>query len=288
MKKTNGERAFAVVNYIVLTVIGLLALMPFLNVIAKSVSTETAVVAGRVSFYPIGFQLNAYKYVLQQGTFLSSLQVSLFITAVGTLISMVVTILTAYPLSKRIRGRKWILLVFIFTMLFKGGIIPDYFLMRGLGLLNNVWSLIFPHLLIVFNMLVMKSFFETLPESLEEAAIMDGAGYLRIVFSIVVPLSLPVIATITLFYAVAYWNNFFFALLYITRPDLKPLQLYLFEIITESKMTFEDISINQLMNISPGSIRAATVIVSTVPILLVYPYLQRHFVKGLIIGSVKG
>jgi len=211
------------------------------------------------------------------------------VTVLGSLLSMLATIFTAYPLSKpHLKGRKQILLMYIFVMLFSGGLVPNYLLMRNLRLLNTIWVLIFPGLIGVSNMLIVKNFFEGLPESLEEAARLDGATNFGVLFKILLPIAVPVIATVSLFYAVGYWNSFFNAMMYISKPSLKPLQLYLYELIKESQKPLADMGGNDGINLSPESIQAATIIASTVPILVVYPFLQKYFVKGMVVGSVKG
>ena len=292
MQRTRGERIFSGLNIILLLLFSLAMVLPFLHVIAKSFSSETAVLSGHVSVLPVGFQTGTYRYVLENSQFYRSFAVSIQVTVIGTLLSMFLTVTSAYPLSKtHLRGRPFLLIFYVFTMLFHGGIIPNYLLYRTLGITNTIWALIAPMGLVVFNMLIVKSFMEGLPESVEESARMDGASYARILVAIVIPMSLPVIATISLFYAVAYWNNFFFALIYITKPSLKPLQLFLYELVTESMMNvheLQEISAERAMNLTTESILSATIVVATVPILLVYPFLQRYFVKGVVIGSVKG
>lgn len=292
-RKTRGELLFNAANYSVMVLFGLTTLLPFLYVLSKSMSSEAAVVAGKVLFWPVGFQLGTYRYVLEQPEFMSALSVSAFVTVVGTVLAMFITATVAYPLSKpEMVGRKPLLLMFIFIMLFNGGMIPNYVLIRSLGLMNKVWALILPGILSVFNVLLIKTFYEQLPESVEESARIDGATNLRTLFSIVIPMSAPVIATVSLFYAVGYWNNYFFGVLYITNPSLKPLQQYLFDLVT-STMTAPDpatmrIDMDKYMNTTPDSIRATTIMLATLPILLLYPLLQRYFVKGINIGSVKG
>ncbi len=293
MKRTKSEVVFSIFNISLMILFGLSTLLPFMHLIAKSLSGEAAVVAGQVTFWPIGLQLGTYRYVLQQVEFLNSIKVSLFVTTVGTAFAMFLTVTAAYPLSKQsLVGRKAFLLMFIFIMLFNGGIIPNYILFRSLGLLNKVWALVIPGMLSVFNILLVKTFFEQLPESVEESARIDGASNLRTLFSIVIPMSMPVIATVSLFYAVGYWNNYFSGVLYITKPSLKPLQQYLFDLVTTSMTTQDPVTVqmdmDRFMNMTPDSIRSATIMLSTVPILLIYPNLQKYFVKGINIGSVKG
>lgn len=246
--------------------------------------------SGKVGIIPIGFQLDTMKYVVSSSQFLHSIGISLLITIVGTFLAILITALTAYPLSKRhLPGISFLMLLFIFTMMFNGGIIPNYLLMKQLHLINSLWSIMLPALISVFNMLVIKSYYESLPEALEESAKMDGARNFTILFRIIIPLSVPVIATIALFYAVYFWNDYFHPMLYINDAGLKPLQLYLRDIVMDADSSNAvNKSVDDMMNVSAEGIRAATVIASIIPMLLVYPYLQKHFVKGVLIGSVKG
>ncbi|RTE10620.1 carbohydrate ABC transporter permease [Paenibacillus whitsoniae] len=289
-RKTFGDWTLDVCVYGALILSGLVTLLPMANVLSKALSDESAVISGKVGIIPVGFQLDTMKYVASSSQFLHSISVSLFVMVVGSVLSILLTALTAYPLSKRhLPGIPFILLLFIFTMLFNGGIIPNYLLMKELHLINNLWSLILPALISVFNMLVIKSYYESLPEALEESAKMDGARNFTILFRIILPLSTPVIATIALFYAVYFWNDYFHPMLYISNASLKPLQLYLRDIVMDADSSSAmNKSVDDLMNISPEGIRSATVIASIIPMLLVYPFLQKHFVKGVLIGSVKG
>lgn len=290
-KKSIGDYGLDTVIYVTLILISVVTLLPFLNVFSKAFSAEWAVVSGRVGIYPVDFQLDTMKFVITSSQFIRSFLVSVSVTAIGTVLSILLTALTAYPLSKRhLPGIGFIMLLFIFTMMFSGGIIPNYLLIRNLGLINNLWVMILPTLIHVFNLLVIKSYYESLPESLEESAKMDGARNFTVLFRIILPLCGPVLATISLFYAVSYWNEFFGPMLYISDPALKPLQLYLRDIVLEADSVTAGLNRNtdDLMNLPGESVRAATVIASTVPILLVYPYLQKHFIKGVLIGSVKG
>ena len=288
---TGGERTFETINLIVLILIGALMLFPFLNMAAKSFSSENAILTGKVLFWPVGFQTGTYKYVMRQAQFWNSFKVSVFITVMGTAGAMIISCLTAYPLSKTwLYGRKPLLLVFVFTMLFGGGMVPSYLLMRSLGLINTIWVLFVPAMLSVYNMILLKNFFEDIPESIEESAELDGAGSLRILVSIVLPMSLPAIATIGLFYAVGFWDNYMSGLLYITKPALKPLQQYLYEIVTESINVDETLGMDAQENaaLNTDAIRSATIMLACVPIMCVYPFLQKYFVKGMRVGSVKG
>ncbi len=214
-EKTRRISVFTVLNYAFFTLVALLCLLPYLHIIAKSFSSNTAVVSGKVAFWPVDFGLEVYKYVFQDSLFWSAFGNSVFVTVVGTLLSMVVTVFAAYPLSKPdFRGRRVILLLYVFSMLFYGGTVPIYVFMQSLGLLNTLWAIIVPFIISQYNMFVMKTFFEGLPAAIEESARIDGAGHMRILFSIVLPLSLPSLATIGLFYAVGYWNNYYHAMLF--------------------------------------------------------------------------
>lgn len=289
IKKTFGDRVLDAFVYTSLLLFAVSTLLPFANVFSKSVSEEWAVVSGKVGLYPVGFQLETMRYVITSNEFIRAFLISVGITLVGTLLSIILTAVTAYPLSKRnLPGTGAILVLFIFTMMFNGGIIPNYLLIRKLGLINDLWSLVLPAMISVFNMLVIKSYYESLPESLEESAKIDGARNVTILFRIILPLCGPVLATIALFYAVYYWNDFFHPMLYLSSPSLKPLQLYLRDIVMDADTSSATKTADELMNVSPEGIRAATVIASTVPILLVYPFLQKYFIKGVLIGSVKG
>jgi putative aldouronate transport system permease protein len=288
VNRLGHDRAFTSVNYVFLTLVALVTLLPFVNVLAKSVSENSAVMAGRVGLVPSGFQLTTYRYVLLESGFLRSLRVSLFVTIAGTFGGLVMSAITAYPLSKTwLRGRKLFLSIYVFSMIFAPGLVPRYLLMRYLGLLNTIWVLIIPYTLAIYNMILMKNYFEGLPESLEESARIDGASNLRILFSIVLPISKPIMATITIFYAVSFWNNYFSAMIFVTKPELKPLQLFLLELIRqmEDPLTSGD---DAAMTMPPETVRSASIILTTLPIIVVYPFLQRHFVKGIVIGSVKG
>ena len=288
MEKRAGARIARALNIMLLALVSLICLLPFVHMVAKSFSGAAAVSAGRVTFYPIDFTLNTYRYVLQDSLFFSSFRNSVIITVGGTLLSLTFTVLAAYPLSKQhLRGRRVILLLYVFTMLFYGGMVSIYVFMRTLNLLNTLACQIIPLLVSQYNLFVMKTFFEGIPESIEESAHIDGAGPLRTLVSIVLPLSLPSLATIGLFYAVAYWNNYYHPMLFITRADVKPLQMYLYELITTTQNLYE-VDPVIAAGLSSSGMQAAAIVVSTLPILLVYPFLQKYFIKGLTVGSVKG
>lgn len=290
IKTTIGEKIYNGLNIIILFMLGLMTLLPFLHVVAKSLSSQVAISLGKVVFWPVDLQFGTYRYVLQEAQFLNSFQNSVIITVAGTLLALILTVMVAYPLSKpRLKGRKFFLLCFIFIMLFSGGMVPNYMLYKTFGMLNTLWALIVPGMMSVFNILLVKTFFEGLPESVEESARIDGASNSTVLFRIVLPMAMPVLAAVGLFFAVAYWNSYFSAVLYITKPDLKPLQLYLYELISQTAADMgRDIDVDRLMNADPESIRSTAIILSTLPILCLYPFLQKYFVKGITIGSVKG
>lgn len=287
--RDRSDRVISVVSYLVLGMMALIAIIPCLHVIAKSVSSGAAVTAGKVTFYPIGIQLETIRFILTQTSFPRALLNTVLVTVVGTVVSMLVTVTTAYPLSKPdLKGRKVILVLYIFSMVFYGGMVPSYLVVKALGILDTYAALILPFVIVQFNMLIVKSYFEGLPESIEESAKLDGAGYFRILFSIICPISKPVIATVSLLYAVNYWNNYFHALLYTSSPSMKTLQLFLYDTIYEAESMVDMLIGSNAQNVSVEGIRSASVILSMIPIVLLYPFVQKYFVQGITIGSVKG
>ena len=290
MKRSGAEIRFSIANYLILAVCGAITLLPLVHVLSQSVSENAGVLGGKVSVYPIGFQLHTYDFVLTETGFLRSLGVSVFITAVGTLMAVFFSAVVAFPLSKSwLRGRKAFLSLFVVAMVFYPGIVPRYLLMRYLGLLNTVWVLIIPKILNIYYMILIKNYFEGLPEELEESARIDGASNLKVLIAVVIPIAKPIMATIAIFYAVEFWNNFFAAMMFITKAQLKPVQLFLLELIRQvnDPLALQDVS-KDFVDVLPQTVRSAGIVLTIVPIMLVYPFLQRHFVKGLVIGSVKG
>jgi putative aldouronate transport system permease protein len=287
IKKSGEDIAVDIFAYAFMTILALSTLLPFMNVVSKALSAEWAVVSGKVGIWPIGFQLDSLKLVLFSKEFLIAFKNSVFVTGVGTVCTLLITGMTAYPLSKRdMPGMNKILLLFVFTMFFNGGMIPTYLLIRDLHILNTHGAIIIPALINVFHLLIIKNYYESLPESLEESAKLDGAGNFTILFKIIIPVSIPVYASITVFTAVMQWNNYFGPMLYINDPKLKLLPLYLRDLISEAQDVIN--ASNNLGNVSPEGVTSAAIIASTVPILLVYPFLQKYFIKGMLIGSVKG
>jgi putative aldouronate transport system permease protein len=283
-------------HQIILTIIVLLfslaCLLPFVNVAAVSFSSKSAILRGIVGFWPVEFETTAYKAIFADSSMIRSLVFTIIITVVYTIFSMIMTILMAYPLTKkRLRGRNFFSLMALFTMYFSGGIIPHYVNIKELGIMNTPWALILPGMLSTYNMIILKSFFQTLPNELEEAAIIDGATDFQVLIRIYLPLSMASIATLTLFYAVGKWNSFQDGLFYIQDKNLQPLQLKLYNIIKGAQAVdvaaMEGGSSTVATSISE-SIRPATIIFATLPILVVYPFVQRYFVAGVTIGAVKG
>ena len=281
-----------IILMIVILLISLTCLLPFVNVAAVSFSSKSAILRGDVSFWPVEFNTMAYKAIFADPSMIRSMVFTVIITVVYTVFSMFLTILMAYPLTKkRLRGRKLFNFLALFTMYFSGGTIPIYLNIKELGLLDTPWSLILPGMLSTYNMIILKSFFSGLPTELEEAAIIDGATDFQVLLRVYLPLSMASLATLTLFYAVGKWNSFQDALYYISTKAYQPLQLKLYNIIKGSQAVdvaaMEGGSSTVATSISE-SIEPATIIFATLPILVVYPFVQRYFVAGVTIGAVKG
>jgi putative aldouronate transport system permease protein len=291
IKPTAGEKTFTVFVYIFLAFLGIVSLMPFLHVVARSLSAEFPILRGEVFFWPILPTFDAYEEMFKLKSLIQSFWNTVFIAVVGTVVQMAMTVLTAYPLSrKRLPYRSFFTIVVVFTMLFPPGIIPFYLTVRTLGLIDSYWSLIIPYGITTFNMIIVKNFFQSIPESLEDAALIDGANEIQILYRIFIPLSTPVLATITLFYMVGNWNVFLPAVFFINDANKWPIQ------VTLRGMLFQDLiqsmigtSTNEELQRQAGAegVKAATVMVSIIPILAVYPFIQRYFVKGIMLGSIK-
>ncbi|MDI4649279.1 carbohydrate ABC transporter permease [Cohnella hashimotonis] len=287
--RTKGEVVYEICVYAGLVLGILVCLIPVLNIVAKSLSGESYVVAGDVGIWPVHFTTDAYNIVLGSPKFLSSFRNSVLITVVGTLINVTLTVFTGYALSRsRLAGQKLIMMLFVFTMLFQAGIMPTYLVIKNLGLINSLWSLMLPGLVSPFNMIIVRLYFYNIPDSLEESGKMDGASNIRILFSIMMPMAAPVIATTALFCAVEYWNSYFDALMYISDAKRLPLQVFLREVIMSVSDASNNIEMMAQTQVAQESIRGAVVVAATLPIVLVYPFLQRFFVKGIVLGAVKG
>lgn len=277
---------------VVILLVSLTCLLPFVNMAAISLSSKSAILRGDVSFWPVETDFTAYKAIFADSSMIHSLFYTVGITVAYTALAMVMTVLMAYPLTKkRLRGRGFFSFLALFTMYFSGGTIPIYLNIKELGLLDTPWSLILPGMLSTYNMIILKSFFTALPKELEEAAFIDGANDFQVLFRIYLPLSMASIATLTLFYAVGKWNSFQDALYYITTKAYQPLQLKLYHIIKGSQAVdiaaMEGGSQTVASSVSE-SIEPAAIIFATLPILMVYPFVQRYFVSGVTIGAIKG
>ena len=290
MSENTANRIFNTVNVILIIIAMVLCLAPFIHIIAISLSSNRAIGSGEVSFFPKELSFEAYGKVFADVSMIRSLLYTVWLTVLTTVLSMIMTIAAAYPLAKSsLKGRKWFMLVIVVTMFFSGGIIPEYILIKNLHLLDSTWGLVLPGLISPFYMIILITFFKGIPESLEEAAQIDGSTHFGTLLRIILPLSLPVMATLSLFYAVGRWNGFQDALMYITKPDLFPLQLKMYQMIQQNQITelMQNEGIGSV-KVLPESLKAASVIFSTLPILLVYPWLQRYFISGVMVGAVKG
>ena len=290
-KKKEHKTGQIILNILILVFV-LVCTLPFINVIAISLSSKSAILRGDVSFWPVEFSTRAYEVIINDPSMFHSLGYTVKITIIYTLLAMVMTILYAFPMTmKRLKGRKFFMFFIVFTMYFSGGTIPIYLNVKELGMINTQWSLIFPGLISTFNIIILKNFFEGLPYELNEAAYIDGANDFQILLKIYLPLSFSSIATLSLFYAVGKWNSFSDALYYINSRDLQPLQLKLYNLIKGGQaveVSVQEGSSNDLASSISASIESATIIFATVPILVVYPFVQRYFVAGVTLGAVKG
>lgn len=287
VRVSTGQRWFNAFNYIFLIALGLSMVLPILHVLAQSLSSNAAINNGRVYLWPVDLTLTNYKAVIGEKLIWRSFAISVYITAVGTFINLAMTAMLAYPLSRsEYVYRKPVLIFVLLTMIFTAPLIPNYLLVKELGLHDSLWSLMLPGAISAFNLFVMRSFFVALPSELIDSSRIDGCGELRILWNIVLPLSKPVMATIGIFYAVSHWNNYANALYYINDRMLYPLQVRLREFIITDSSSINAPAEDVLMS-SPEGIKMAVVIVATIPIMLVYPFLQKHFTKGMMVGSVK-
>jgi putative aldouronate transport system permease protein len=287
MKRTRGEKIFGVINIFIIALAAGTCLLPFIHVLAKSFSDEISVLAKEVVLVPKGFNINAYEYVLNNPQYRRSMLNSIFITISGTALSLAVTTMTAYAFTRKdLPGKGLIVALYIITMFFGGGIIPTYILYSDLNLIDTYTVLILPGAIGVFNIILMRNFFESLSPSLEESAKMDGASNFRVLLQIYLPLSKAALATIGLFFAVGRWNAFFDAVIYTTKREMMPIQLYLRNILSNLDNMLE-MDPEQLEYVCAEGVRSATIISAVIPILLVYPLVQKYFVKGIMIGAIK-
>ncbi|HZK26211.1 MAG TPA: carbohydrate ABC transporter permease [Thermoclostridium sp.] len=288
-----GGRKAKVVDIIIMLFISILCLtciLPFMHIASKSISSNTAVMSKSVYLLPKEINFSAYRSIFRDGTLTRSMIYTVYMTLIFTVLGMIVTICGAYPLTKkRLKGRNFFSFFILFTLYFSAGLIPEYLLMKDLGLLNSMWVLILPLMFSPYNMLIMKSFLQsTIPESLEESAFLDGATDFQILLKIVLPLSKPIIATLSLFYAVGRWNAYADAKYYITKRALQPIQYILSNMVLSSSMDAISLSESAEVKSTPEVIQAATIMFATLPIICVYPFVQKYFVKGVMIGAIKG
>lgn len=293
IQDTTGDKIFMVINTIFLLLVLAVVLYPLVYVLSASFSSPSAVTAGRVKLFPVDFTLYGYQKVFEHPRIMTGFANSMFYAGVGSIVNVTLTMLAAYPLSRKdMPGRRILTFIFFFPMIFQGGLIPFFLVVRDLGLLNTRWALIIPTALSVWNLMIAISYLRTsIPDALLEAAQMDGASDIRYFFSIVLPLSGPIIAVLFLFYAVWHWNQYFFALIFISDESLMPLQLVLRDILVQNQLDLSMLSDIQSqaaqMNLKE-QLKFTTIIVASIPVMLIYPLVQRYFVKGITLGAVKG
>lgn len=290
VKKTTSEKVFSFCAYLIVTLFTVIALYPFINTIATSFSSARAISAKEVNLLPVEFNVEAYKQLLKDGQIFSSMKNTVLITIVGTTLNMIMTILAAYALSKkRLYGRGFFTGMIVFTMLFSGGMIPNFVLIKSLKLIDSYWALWCMSMISTYNMIVMKTSFEGIPNELCESALIDGANEPTILTKIILPLSKPTLATMVLFYAVGWWNDYFNSMLYINSSNKYPMMVKLKAMLDTAKMIETAASEGaSAVTIVPEAYKAAAIIVVMVPIICVYPFLQKYFVKGVMVGSIKG
>jgi len=296
MKVSTSRKVFNIFNVTLLIILALLCIFPFINLLAISFSSRDAVVANRVTFWPVEFNLNSYRFILANNQFINSLWVSIRRVGIGLPLNMVLVILTAYPLSKNkneFRSRAFFSWFFVFTTLFSGGLIPTFIVVRNTRLLNSIWALVLPTALNVFNMLVVMNYMRSLPKEMEEAALIDGAGHFKVLTQIILPVCKPTLATIALFTFVFHWNSWFDGMIYMQRVSLYPLQTYLQTMIINPEAFFRNASnasgaIAQFVRlVDARTTGSAQLFLAILPVLAIYPFLQKHFAAGLVLGSVK-
>ncbi|MCI8694885.1 MAG: carbohydrate ABC transporter permease [Lachnospiraceae bacterium] len=292
IRKSKSRKVFLFLDYTILTILGLTCLLPLIHILAMSLSSSGAVTRGEVGFWPVDFTLQSYKYVLNKKEFWTASLISVERVALGVAVNMILTVLAAYPLSREkweFHGRSFYTWFFVITMLFSGGLIPTYLVVFNTGLINSIWSLILPGAVPIYNVILMMNFFRSTPKALEEAARMDGAGQFKVLWNIYIPLAKPSLATVLLFSFVGHWNDWFSGLLYMQKTENYPLQSYLRTIIIQQSLMSQNnaVDLKELANISDRTKNAAQIFIAMIPILIIYPLLQKHFAKGIIMGSVK-
>lgn len=292
IRERGFDLVFIIFICIILSLILVTLLYPLIFILSASISDPSAIMAGKVVLFPVGFTLKAYQAVLDYAQIWVGFSNSLFYTVAGTLVNLVVTILAGYALSRKdLVGRNFFIFLFAFTMLFNGGIVPTYLVVNRLGLINTRWALIIPQALSVWNLIITITYFRTsIPVELLEAAQIDGCSDFQYLVQVVIPLSGPIVAVLALFYAVGHWNEYFSALLYLSKPDLYPLQIILRTILVQNQVDFTMIDVRSYAAIQGMRelLKYALIVVSSVPVLIIYPFVQKYFVKGIMIGALKG
>jgi putative aldouronate transport system permease protein len=285
------SRLLDAVIIVVLVALAILCILPLWYTLCVSLSEKSSVAAGLVGLWPVGFNFNSYQEILRDANFFNSFWISVKRVVLATTCNLIVIVLMAYPLSKsekQFRGRNVLMWILIFTMLFNGGLVPWYQTMKSLGMINNIWGLVLGNSAPIFEVILVMNYFRNLPKEIEEAALLDGAGPLDILFKIFIPISMPVIATVALFSVVYHWNEFFNGLVLTTRQTHYPLQTYIQQlvvVINTSTMTQDEL--RRLNELSNQTLNAAKIFVAMIPILLIYPFLQKYFITGITLGSVK-
>lgn len=285
--KTTGYKVFSIFNYTFMILAGLSCFLPLIHLWAQSFSSKAAVNGNLVSFWPVNFNVDAYMKTFRNSNFTGSMLISVIRTVLGTSISMFVITCAGYALSKEFRGRNALMWFFIFTMLFSGGLIPSYILVTSLGFKDTIWALVLPGAFGAYNLILLVNFFKTIPKALEEAAFIDGASFFAILKKIYLPLSLPGLATVALFIMVGHWNSWFDGILYMSDTSRYPLASFLQTVVVQSNAQSMAMSQSEAEAMAEQSIKAAQIFISTLPIISVYPFLQRYFVKGIVLGAVK-
>jgi len=285
----NGNRLFDLGNYLFLAIIGFITIYPLWYILVVSVSSAQYINFGEISFWPKGFNVEAYKIVFANDKIWRAYANTVLYTVVGTGINVIMTAMCAYPLSRQdFYGRRFFTIFVTITMFVSGGMIPLYLVVMKLNLINHIWAIVLPPAISTYNMIVMRTSFEAIPISLTESAYLDGANDIQILRDLIIPLSKPILATMTLFYAVAHWNSFFPAMLYLNEQSKYPVQVLMRDIVIAGDMTSDSGDVANSINILATNYKYAVIIISVVPILIVYPLLQKHFTKGVMLGAVKG
>lgn len=290
-RKLKSLSKFEIILIVCLTLLMLLTIYPFYNVLITSIANTKSIATHTPYILPYTIDLTGYKMILEDAYFFKSVGVTLFITIVGTAINMYLSVSGAYVLSKKdLVGRKAILGFILFTMLFGGGLVPTYLVIKGYGLVNSIWAMIFPCAISTYYLIIMKNYFMSLPAGLIEAAKIDGANELTVLIKVILPISLPFMSTFALFYSVERWNEWWHALLYINQKEIMPLQMYLREVLINFNTQLSaqaQVAVGNQTKVYMQSVQMATIVVATVPILCIYPLVQKHFVKGVMVGSLK-